>query len=195
MLKVGITGGIGAGKSTICKVFNALQIPVYHADQRAKILTETDPVIRSEIIREFGERSYRGSKYNVEYVAARAFGDKIKLSKLNHIIHPAVSKDFYQWVRRQKAPYIIEEAAILFESGANQNMDHVIVVEAPEEIRISRIQKRDGIAREEIKKRIDSQWSADKLHALADWVVNNNDKVLVLPQILSIHNFLLTKLN
>lgn len=188
MLKVGITGGIGSGKSIICQVFKALQVPVYNADEHAKIIVETDPNIKSRIIKIFGEQSYTGSTYNRKYIAEKVFNNKLLLEKLNKIVHPAVANDFSNWIKKFKFPYVIEEAAILFESGAHEKMDKIIVVEAPEELRIKRIRKRDGLKEEEIRFRVQNQWSTDKLVALADWVINNNDKILVLPQILHLHN-------
>lgn len=191
MLKVGVTGGIGSGKSIICQIFKALKVPVYNADQRAKVLVETDVNIKSRIIEVFGERSYTGSTYNRKYIAKRVFSNKKLLEKLNGIVHPVVADDFSNWIKKLKVPYVIEEAAILFESGANEKMDKIIVVEAPEELRIKRIKTRDGLKEDEIKFRVQNQWSTDKLAALADWVINNNDKMLVLPQILHIHNILI----
>lgn len=190
MLKVGITGGIGSGKSIICEVFKSLNVPVYNADKKAAQLVETNPQIRSEIINEFGDQSYTGSGYNRKYIAEKVFNDKSLLNKLNRIIHPAVAEEFYQWMENYKVPYVIEEAAILFESGANEKMDEVIVVDAPEDLRISRVMRRDGLSRKDIKARVLNQWPTDKLLALADWIIDNSDKTLVLPQILKIHNTL-----
>jgi dephospho-CoA kinase len=193
VLKIGITGGIGSGKSIICKVFKALQVPVYNADQRAKILVETSPEIRSQIRKAFGENSYVGSKYNRTYIAGKVFNNRILLDKLNTIIHPAVMKDFHEWTKQYNVPYLIEEAAILYESGANRALDHIIVVDAPEILRVSRIRKREGFSDDEIHERMQNQLPADKLRSLADWVIDNNDKVLVLPQILQLHHTLLEK--
>lgn len=193
MLKVGITGGIGSGKSIICHVFKSLQVPVYNADYQAKILVETNPEIRAQITQEFGEQAYSGLTYNRKYIADIVFRDDTLLNRLNSIIHPAVANDFYNWVQNYNVPYVIEEAAILYESGAHKAMDHVIVVDAPEKLRISRIQRRDGISEDEIKRRIQNQFPTDKLRSLADWVIDNTDNVLVLPQILSIHHLLKEK--
>jgi dephospho-CoA kinase len=193
VLKVGITGGIGSGKTIICQVFKSLYVPVYNADQRAKILVEADSEIRSRIIKNFGEKSYTNSGYNRKYIADIVFNNDALLDKLNRIIHPAVEKDFYNWSQKYNVAYVIEEAAILFEIGANEKMDHVIVVDAPETLRISRIQRRNGLKEEEIKARVHNQWSTDKLRVLADWVIDNSDNVLVLPQILNIHHTLLEK--
>lgn len=193
MLKVGITGGIGSGKSIVCKVFKALQVPVYNADQRAKILVETNPEVRSQIIKIFGKNAYLGSKYNRKYIAGKVFNNKILLDKLNSIIHPRVEKDFNEWVKKYNTHYVIEEAAILFESGADKAMDHTMVVDAPEKLRISRIRERDGLSEDEIYERMQNQLPADKLRSLADWVIDNNDKVLVLPQILQLHHTFIEK--
>jgi dephospho-CoA kinase len=194
VLKVGITGGIGSGKSIVCQVFKSLGIPVYNADQRAKDLIETDSSIRSKIVHLFGTKAYVHAEYNRKLIASKVFHNKALLEKLNSIIHPAVGEDFLIWTRKYtNSPYVIEEAAILFESGANIKMDFNVVVYADENLRISRIQKRDELRREEITSRIKNQWPAEKIRTLADWVIDNNDKILVLPQILKIHQILLQK--
>lgn len=194
MLKVGITGGIGSGKSTVCQVFTSLKVPVYYADQQAKLLAETDPEIRYQIMEVFGSEAYLDAVYNTTFIANRVFSDKTLLNRLNSIIHPAVAKDFNIWTQKYRVPYVIEEAAILFESGASNNMDYVVVVDASEKTRFLRIQKRDGLSEEKIKFRLQNQWSTDKLKALADWTIDNNENVLVLPQILHIHKALIKKI-
>lgn len=193
MLKVGITGGIGSGKTIICQVFKSLHVPVYNADQKAKMLVDSDPDIQSQIILEFGTESYTASGYNSKYIAKKVFNDSYLLGRLNQIIHPAVAEDFNTWTNNFSVPYVIEEAAILFESGANKKMDSVIVVDAPENLRIVRIQKRDRLKEAEIRDRLQNQWPTDKLRRFADWVIDNNDNVLVLPQILKIHHKLIEK--
>ncbi len=193
MLKVGITGGIGSGKSIICRVFKSLNVPVYYADQRARFLAETNPEIRYQISEVFGTQAYLDSVYNTTFIANKVFNNKALLNRLNSIIHPAVAKDFHTWSQSCSGPYLIEEAAILYESGASNNMDYVIVVDACEKTRFLRIQKRDGLSEDKIKSRVLNQWSTDKLKALADWTIDNNENVLVLPQILHIHNTLIKK--
>jgi dephospho-CoA kinase len=192
-MKIGITGGIGSGKSTVCTIFKVLRIPVYHADERAKIIVNRNPEIRESIIGIFGVEAYKNDSYNAEYISNIVFSNKKKLDKLNSIIHPFVEKDFLEWAKRNNdAEYLIEEAAILFESGANKNLDYVIVVNAPLAIRIQRIREIDGITEEIIYARMKNQWPADKILALADWIVENDEKHLLLPQVLSIHDQLIS---
>jgi len=192
VLKIGITGGIGSGKTTVCSVFKSLGIPVYHADERARYLTETNLNIRQQIIRMFGTKSYNESGYNSKYIAGLVFNDSKLLDNLNAIIHPYVYRDFKNWaLNYTDTPYIIEEAAILFESGANKNMDHIIFIDSPLELRLKRVVKRDKMSREIVFKRINQQWLADKIRQLADWNIINNDKELILPQILEIHDRLM----
>ena len=190
MLKLGITGGIGSGKSTVCKIFKSLQVPVYHADDRAKELVYTDEVLRNDIISEFGEKAFTHSTYNREYIASVVFGDKDKLEILNQIIHPRVEKDFEDWYRKQKSNYVVHEAAILFESGVYKQMDYTLFIDAPVNYRIERVMKRDEITEEQVRVRLNNQWPADKISELADWVIVNDGKTLILPQILEIHNYL-----
>ncbi len=186
MLKVGITGGIGSGKSYISRCFEYLGIPVYYADTEAKRLTNEDAEIRRKVSDLLGKQSYTTSGLNREYVASKVFNDKNLLTQLNQIIHPAVEKDFVLWAEKQSAPYVLKEAAILFESGSYKNTDRVIVVDAPLELRIQRVLERDNTSREEILKRIQNQWPADKKKDLADFVIYNDNKTLILPQILRI---------
>jgi dephospho-CoA kinase len=192
VLKIGITGGIGSGKSTVCSVFKSLDVPVYHADERARFLISTDKNIRRQIKEVFGNESYNSDGYNRKYMANLVFNDEVLLQKLNSIVHPFVSHDFHNWaVLLNNAPYIVEEAAILFESGANKMMDYIIFVDSTLELRLERVVKRDHSSREEVLKRIDQQWSAGKIKQLADWYIVNNNKKLILPQILEIHNRLI----
>ena len=196
MQTIGITGGIGSGKSIICRIFYTLGIPIYTADERAKHLTNFNPEIRQEIISLLGSAAYNNQGYNRKYVAQIVFEDPIYLKRLNQIIHPLVAKDFLLWRNQHSnAPYGMYEAAILFESGFSERNLANIVVDAPLDIRIRRIEQRDGSTYEEIMKRVNNQWSADKLRALADWVIENDDKKLILPQILKIHHQILQKVS
>jgi dephospho-CoA kinase len=193
MLKIGITGGIGSGKSTVCKVFTVLGIPVYHADDMAKDLIRRIPEIRNNIMDEFGEESFSDGRYNAKYISEIVFGNKENLQKLNSIVHPYVEKNFRQWCADQSGTkYILEEAAILFESRADKFLDYTIVVNAPLPLRIQRIMERDRITEEMVMNRMHSQWPTEKILPLADWIVENDEKHLLLPQILSIHNQLIS---
>jgi dephospho-CoA kinase len=192
MLKVGLTGGIGSGKTTVCSIFEKLGIAVYSADERAKWLAENDPALRSAIIRQFGEEAYSEHGYNTPYIAGLVFNDPELLRKLNELVHPAVAADFLKWIHRQnQAAYIIHEAAILAESGSYRLMDRVIVIDAPAELRIRRVTERDNTDKSTVEARIKNQWPADKIRPIADWIIINDDKTLILPQVLRIHQELL----
>jgi dephospho-CoA kinase len=192
VLKVGITGGIGSGKSVVCQIFEILGIPIYYADERAKYLVNTSLIVRSEIIKVFGKDSYSIDGYNRKYMADIVFHDAEQLAKLNNIIHPQVAIDFERWLSKQQSvKYILKEAAILIESEAYKMMDRIIVVDAPIELRINRIKERNHASEEEIRSRMSSQWTADKIKSFADWIIINDDHKMILPQILSIHNQLL----
>ena len=134
MLKVGLTGGIGSGKTTVSEVFHSLGIPVYNSDKRAKYLMENDPSLRVAIIQYFGEESYRSEVLNRLYLSEQVFSDKSKLQKLNSIVHPVVGNDFALWCKNQSAPFVLKEAAILIESGAYKGLDKIIVVTASENV-------------------------------------------------------------
>ncbi len=190
MMKLGITGGIGSGKSTVCKIFDSMGVPVYHADERAKVLVNTDEELQKAIIREFGSESFTHSTYNRQYMASIVFRDKHKLQVLNEIIHPLVEKDFAIWCQQQHYYYIVHEAAILFESGAYKQMDYTILIDAPLNYRIDRVVKRDKTSIEEVNLRLKNQWPADKISEMADWVIMNDGKTLILPQILEIHKYI-----
>ncbi len=191
MLKLGVTGGIGSGKSITCRIFSTLGVPVYNADEKAKLLVNTDEDIRNTIIREFGSESFTNSTYNRQFIASVVFKDKKKLQLLNRIIHPAVEKDFKNWYRKQDYYYIIHEAAILFESGTDKFMDYTLLIDAPENYRIDRVTKRDKTTQKEVALRLKNQWPADKISKMADWVIVNDGKTLILPQILKIHHYLI----
>ena len=189
MLKIGITGGIGSGKSTVCKVFETLGIPVYYADTEAKKLLDTDTTVFQLVRTAFGEVILNDlGKIDRKKMAAIVFADDEKLAKLNSIIHPAVAKHFEKWLLQQKnAPYILKEAAILFESGANKQVDKVIAVTAPLELRIERIVKRDNVSEKEVKKRIKNQWTEEEIVKRSDYVIINDEVELVVPRVMEVH--------
>lgn len=192
MKKIGITGGIGSGKSLVCQIYATLGIPVYHADLRARHIIAKDPRVRNLIIKEFGKSAFAGAKYNSRFIADIVFNSPVKLNKLNQIVHPAVFKDFQYFSEQfSKAPYLLHEAAILFESNSDKMMDYNILVDAPVEIRIKRTMLRDNITKEDVKKRMKNQWPADKIRPLADFIIINDDNELLLPQVLDIHKKIL----
>jgi dephospho-CoA kinase len=188
MIKIGITGGIGSGKSTVCKVFTVLGIPVFEADKIARQLMNSDPDVAEKLIRTFGAPVYLADhSINRKYLAGIVFNNPSLLGQLNSIVHPAVRNVFYDWVEKQNAPYIIHEAAILFESGFYKMMDKTITVVTDETQRIQRVTKRDGISDEQVKERIRNQWNDEQRIKLADFIIKNNDDDLIIPQILEIN--------
>ena len=170
---VGLTGGIGSGKSTILKVFASLGVPCYYSDIQAKKLMEEDEELTSKIKGLFGDDIYNGLEFNRSLLADLVFSDKKKLDDLNALVHPAVKKDFHMFIGQQNAPYIIKEAAILFETGAVDDCDVVILVTAPERLRIDRVLKRDKSTEEQIKSRMSHQWSDNKKIPMSDFVIKN----------------------
>lgn len=194
MIKVGLTGGIGSGKSTVARVFETLQIPVYNSDIRAKWLQENDDKVIAAIKHLFGESIYTptGQLNRVE-IGKLVFNNKQLLEALNAIIHPAVAADFEAWYAQQSAPYCIKEAAILFESGANKGLDKTITVSAPQDIRLQRVIARDNTTSELVLKRMANQWDEARKIELSDFVIMNDDKTLVIPQVLLIHSQLTAK--
>ncbi len=192
--KVGITGGIGAGKSIVSKVFKLLGIPVYDADERAKYLMNHHEELRDEIIREFGEQAYKDGGLNRSYLATHVFNDEKKLKILNGLVHPRVGEDYRNWLNEHRlSPYTLKEAALLFEAGTYKQLDKVIFVSAPEKIRIERVLLRDPHrTADDIKKIIHTQWPEEKKKELADFVINNDNDHLVIPQILKFHNKMIT---
>lgn len=188
MIKIGLTGNIGSGKSTIAKIFSLLQIPVYNADDEAKKFLSNQFVI-SELINKFGSNILADNKIDNKKLAAIVFNNKDYLIFLNQLIHPLVKTDFNNWCNSlpDSCKYVIMEAAILFESGFDKYVDKIIMVTAPQEIRIERIIKRDNSTREEILKRMANQWDEDKKTNLADFLITNDDNSLLIPQVIEIN--------
>jgi dephospho-CoA kinase len=191
MLKIGITGGIGSGKSTVAAIFEVLGIPVYYADVAAKRLMNTDDALKSRIKQVFGEATYPNGLLDSKYLAGQVFRNENKLTELNSIVHPATIQDAGDWLSRQSAPYAIKEAALIFESGAQQMLDQVIGVYAPTPLRILRVMKRDGISREEVLARMNQQVDEEIKMRLCDFVITNDEQQLVIPQVLTLHEKLL----
>lgn len=188
MIKVGITGGIGSGKSTVCKVFKVMGIPVFEADSVAKQLMNTNPVIREQLIHLFGTSVYLPDlTIDRKFLSEIVFNNTSLLAQLNAIVHPAVQKAFDEWCMIQQAPYVLHEAAILFESGFHKMMDKTIAIVVNEEERIERVMKRDKITKELVLQRIQNQLSDAERIKLADFVISNNDNELIIPQILEIN--------
>lgn len=191
ILKVGITGGIGSGKSTVAKVFEVLGIPVYYADDAAKRLMNEDKNLKAQLLKEFGIETYIDGTLNRKYLSSLVFNDEEKLAVLNSIVHPATIRDAERWMLQQTTPYAIKEAALIFESGAQQQLDYVIGVFAPSTVRIQRVMKRDGISREEVKARMEKQIDESIKMQLCDYVITNDEQELVIPQVIKIHEALI----
>lgn len=194
MLKIGITGGIGSGKSTVCNIFESLGVPVYYADDRAKWLTENDPEIVRAIKALFSEDIFRDGHLDRKKVSSIVFSDKNKLQQLNAIIHPAVFKDAERWQKEQSEkniPYSLKEAALLFESGSYKELDKIILVSAPLELRIERVIKRDFTSEEEVMKRIKNQMQEEEKEKMADFIINNVELEETKKSVIQLHKKLL----
>ena len=193
-LKVGITGGIGSGKTTVCKIFEVLNIPVYYSDERAKWLMNNNLTLKNEICDLFSSDAYfENGELNRSFLAKIIFEDDTKRTLLNNLIHPKVMEDGENWFKTidGKFSYALKESAILFESGAYLWADKVITVSAFEKIRINRVQKRDFADLHSVIRRILSQWSDEQREAKSDFVIQNNGTQLLIPQIIDIHKMLI----
>ena len=191
MIKIGITGGIGSGKSTVAKVFEVLGIPVYYADDAAKKLMNGDAALKEKLIAVFGKEIYQDGILNRTHLSGLVFNNPEKLAQLNSIVHPATIVDAESWMQQQHSAYVIKEAAILFESGANKYVDKVIGVYAPIQLRISRVMQRDNSTEDAVIARINKQMEEEKKMKLCDYVITNDEKELVIPQVLKIHELLM----
>lgn len=191
ILRVGITGGMGSGKTTVTRVFEVLGIPTYYADEAAKRLMNEDAFIKEQVMALFGKQTYLNGQLDRKYLASLVFNDEENLARLNAIVHPATLEDAEEWMQRQKTPYAIKEAALIFESGAHKQLDHVIGVSAPLPLRILRAMKRDKLSREEVKARMEKQLDEAIKMRLCDFVVINDEQELVIPQVIKIHETLL----
>ena len=191
MIKVGLTGGIGSGKTTVAKVFQTLGIPVFYADTEAKVLLDESAEIREGLITLFGPAIYTNDKLNKKQLASFIFNNKVALEKVNSLVHPVVASRFEEWSALQKAPYVLQEAAILFETGGYKRFDKNILVSAPKEIRVERIKQRDGLTEDEILARMQNQWDENHKIALADFVILNDESEMLLPQIMRVHEDIL----
>ena len=192
MLKIGITGGIGSGKSTVARVFEVLGIPVYYADEAAKHLMNEDEALKEKIKTSFGEDAYKEDKLDSKFLSSIVFNNPEKLALLNALVHPATLADAARWMQKQSTPYSIKEAALIFESGAQEQLDYVIGVTAPAPLRIQRTMQRDGLTREEVIARIDKQMDETIKMKLCNFVIKNDEQQMLLPQVIAVHEKLLT---
>lgn len=193
MLKVGITGGIGAGKSVVCRVFTTLGIPVFDADHAAKQLMEDDADVVAAVIGLFGADIYTAKHLNREQLAAMVFNNPALLQQLNDVVHPATIAYGRKWLAAQTTPYAIKEAAIFFETGSNKDMDVMIGVFAPEELRVQRAMQRPGMTREKVLQRIARQMDDSDKMQLCDYTITNDEITAIIPQVVAIHHALLTR--
>lgn len=193
MLKVGLTGGMGSGKTTVSRIFQALGVPVYNADDAAKKLMNEDKLVRAAIIKAFGKESYEGTTLNRSFIISRVLHDEKKLSVLNGIVHPAVISDAEKWLAFQSGVYAVKEAAILFEAGADKFLDYIIGVTAPENIRIRRIRERDHRSEKEIREWMARQMDEKDKMSRCDFVIYNDEKKMLIPQVMDVHQHLLNK--
>lgn len=193
MLRVGVTGGIGSGKSTVCQIISSLGYPVYLADVEARRLTNSHPSIVRDVTALFGNNIYVKGELDRKRVGSLVFADKALLQQLNEIIHPVVDEDFKLWViSNNKHKLVFKEAAILFESGAYKQVDRTVVVWAPDTLRVERVCKRDSIAEADVRQRMTNQMEQDELVKRTDFVINNNEEELLVPQVINLINSLLS---
>lgn len=190
---VGITGGIGSGKSTICKIFEVLGVKIYYADDRAKHLMETNQEVIADIKSIFGNEAYSSNKLNRAYISEMAFGNKNLLTDLNQVVHPAVKKDFEEWVTENSTEkFVLKEAALLIEAGSYKELDVLLLVVADEETRISRVLKRDTQrTEEEVRKIISEQLSDEEKVPLANFIIDNNGNTSLIRQVVGLHSQLI----
>lgn len=194
MIKVGVTGGIGSGKTTVCKIFETLGIPIYYADVRGKELMQTDPELIKKITELFGKQAYTNGELNRKFISSQVFQSKPLLEKLNALVHPAVAMDAEKWADQyQSESYIIKEAALLFENGSYKQLDKIITVYASQELRIKRVRERDNVSYDEVVARIKNQIPDDEKVKKSDFVIYNDGKHTLIKQVLSIHYSLLNE--
>jgi dephospho-CoA kinase len=193
MLRVGITGGMGSGKTTIARMFQVLGIPVYFADDEAKNLMNHDPALKQAIMAIFGHEAYNLNGLNREFISSVAFSEPDKLKALNAIVHPAVMAHGKAWMLSQYAPYSLKEAALLFESGSNKQLDLIIGVWCPVELRIERVMNRDSSSREQVLARMQKQMNEEEKMKLCDFVITNDERMALIPQVLSLHGELVSR--
>lgn len=187
MFTIGLTGGIGSGKSTVAKIFEVLGIPVFNADIEAKKLMEENPDIRAAVQGQFGQKTYTDGKLNRGILSAKVFSDPYLLDKLNAIVHPITIAYASTWANKQSSPYVIKEAALIFEAGSGANLQYVVGVYAPKALRIHRVIQRDQYTREQVTERMNRQIDEELKMKLCDYVLVNDEQQLLTPQVLQLH--------
>lgn len=195
MLKVGLTGGIGSGKSTVAKAFEVLGVPVYSSDLASRRLMNEDPTLMAGIREAFGDRAYADGRLDRAYLASIVFKDKAQLTRLNALVHPVTIRDGEAWIARQTSPYAIRESSLIFEAGMQGQFDRVVGVSAPTALRIKRVMDRDHVEAEAVRERMRNQIQERIKMRLCDIVIVNDDQQAVLPQILAVHARLISEAN
>jgi dephospho-CoA kinase len=193
IFKIGITGGIGSGKTTVAKIFMQLGIPVFFADDEAKVIVNHNPLIREKLINAFGASAYVGDVFNKKYFADLIFNNNEARERMNAIVHPAVKAEFEDWTAKQQSPYVLQEAAILFETGGYKRFDKNILVYAPQEVRLQRVMERNGISRNEVLARMAMQGNPEAYRSLANFVIENDGVLPLIPQVLKIHQSIMAE--
>jgi dephospho-CoA kinase len=188
---IGLTGGIGSGKTTVAKIFATLGIPVFNADETARQLMQNSPELKKQLVQQFGAEVFQEGQLNKSYLSNLVFKDSYQLNLLNAIVHPASIQAAWDWAAQQNAPYVIKEAALIFESNAAEGLDRVIGVTAPTSLRLHRVMQRDKCSKADVEMRMRNQVSDVIKMKLCDWVIINNDQELLIPQVLKIHEALL----
>lgn len=191
MKVIGLTGGIGSGKTTVAAMFTELGIPVYNSDEEAKKIMEASKTVKNGIIALFGKKAYQDNKLNKTLLSDQIFQDKVLLKKLNSIVHPAVRDHFLSWVENQDAPYVVQEAAIIFENGKAESYDAIILVISPQSTRLKRVMKRDLTSKKQIMMRMENQWPDEKKIPLSNFVIQNKEKPKTWKQVQKVHRAIL----
>ncbi len=191
-MRIGLTGGIGSGKSTVAKIFETLGIPVYYADDAAKRIMNENDELREAIQTHFGAETYTNNKLNRSHLASLVFGDEKKLALLNELVHPLTIADSERWMKAQTSAYAIKEAALIFESDVWKGLDKVIGVSAPQELRLQRAMQRDSISKEAVLARMNKQMNEDEKMKRCDFVIYNDETQLLIPQVLELHEKLIS---
>ena len=195
MLRIGLTGGIGSGKTTVARIFEVLGVPVYYADEAAKKLMNREGHLKQQVIHHFGEESYSGNTLNRSFLASVVFSDPEKTKLINSIIHPATLADAAEWMELQRSPYAVKEAALIFEAGADKHLDLVIGVHAAFELRMQRAMERDHLPEEAVLARMGKQMDEEEKMKRCDIIIYNDEKELLIPQVIAVHEKLLENIS
>ncbi|HEY2721051.1 MAG TPA: dephospho-CoA kinase [Chitinophagaceae bacterium] len=191
MLRIGLTGGIGSGKTTVAKIFELLGIPVYYADDAARHIMNVDENVKTSIKKYFGDSAYKNNQLDRAYLASKVFNNPFQLEMLNSLVHPATIRDAAEWMNSKKTQYVIKEAALIFESGSAEQLDYVIGVYAPLDLRIKRTMDRNKVSYDEVVGRMNNQLDEEMKMKLCDFVVKNDELQLLIPQVIALHERLL----